>query len=73
MDVDKELKHVFWRRTTRRQPAPNPQHYPQEPTPPPDENALRHICFTSAWSYSNSSLDASQTARSRPLLRQPEL
>lgn len=42
-------------------------------TPPPDENALRHICFTSAWSYSNSSLDASQTAQSRPLLRQPEL
>lgn len=56
MDVDKELKHVFWRRTTRHQPAPNPQHYPQEPTPPPmrmpsatSASHLRGRTVTAAW------------------------
>lgn len=43
VDVDKELKHVFWRRTTRPQPAWNPQHYPQE-----QNNTMRMPSATSA-------------------------
>lgn len=39
MDEDKELKHVFWRRTTR------PQHYPQEQK---KKNTMRMPSATSA-------------------------
>lgn len=74
MDVDKELKHDFWRRATTSPTCPEP---PPPTLPPgtkkPHENALRHICFTSAWSDGNSSLETSQTGKSRLLLIEPEL